>query len=194
MKLIIKIAIAAIAVGAAFLIYLFCFSSNKKILVGKGEINKIDTMAELCTIDFCNEVPIIDTVGNWECFGKQKQRGSISFDIEHLQIDTDGDTVKIILPAENIEIMESTDKEAWKSIDSKDLRFGRWEKASPEVWNEVKKNAMSKSKKALYTAGIVERARKEGAENLQLLMEKVYRKPVKVSDPTPKGAHYDEFK
>ena len=31
-------------------------------------------------------------------------------------------------------------------------------------------------------------------QNLQTLMTKVYRKPVVVTDPTPKGAHYDENK
>ena len=195
MKTIIKIILGIVcAIGIIWGVYGIFFSSKDNVIVGKGKINKVDTMVELCSIDFYNEVPIIDTVQNWECFAKQKQRGSISFDIENLEIDSKGDTIYIILPPEIIEIMESTDDKAWETVDSKDLRWLRTSKAPIEVWDTVKKNALDKSKKNLFQAGIVERARAEGAENLQTLMEKVYQKPVKVSDPTPKGAHFDEYK
>ena len=195
MKPIIKIVLGTVcAIAIIWGVYAFFFASKDSVIVGKGKINKVDTMVELCSIDFYNEVPIIDTVQNWECFAKQKQRGSISFDIENLEIDSKGDSVYIILPPEIIEIMDSTDDKAWETVDSKDLRWLRTSKAPIEVWTTVKKNALNKSKKNLYQAGIVERARAEGAENLQILMEKVYQKPVKVSDPTPKGAHFDEYK
>lgn len=198
MNRIFKIAIALVGMCAlAWVVYVLAFASNDKVIVGKGKINKVDTMVELCSIDFYNEVPIIDTVQNWVCFAKQKQRGSISFDIENLDIDANGDSVLIILPPEIIEIMEATDDKAWETVDSKDLKWLQrlsTSRAPVEVWSIVKKNALIKSKKNLYQAGIVERARMEGAENLQTLMEKVYNKPVKVTDPTPKGAHYDEFK
>ncbi len=194
MKSMIKPAII-IAIGIAILVIvgIFKFSSDNKTIIGKGMINKLDTMVELCTIDFYNEVAVVDTVENWECFAKQKQRGSISFDIENLEINTESDTVSIILPPEIIEIMEATDKESWDAIDSKDLN-GSWDNASPDIWNVVKRNALKNSTKNLYKAGIVERARIEGAQNLQSLMEKVYRKPVKVIDPTPNGAHYGEYR
>lgn len=198
MNRIFKIAIALVGMCAlAWVVYVLAFASNDKVIVGKGKIDKVDTMVELCSIDFYNEVPIIDTVQNWVCFAKQKQRGSISFDIENLDIDANGDSVLIILPPEIIEIMEATDDKAWETVDSKDLTWLQrlsTSRAPVEVWSIVKKNALIKSKKNLYQAGIVERARVEGAENLQILMEKVYNKPVKVTDPTPKGAHYDEFK
>lgn len=198
MNRIFKIAIALVGMCAlAWVVYVLAFASNDKVIVGKGKIDKVDTMVELCSIDFYNEVPIIDTVQNWVCFAKQKQRGSISFDIENLDIDANGDSVLIILPPEIIEIMEATDDKAWETVDSKDLKWLQrlsTSRAPVEVWSIVKKNALIKSKKNLYQAGIVERARVEGAENLQILMEKVYNKPVKVTDPTPKGAHYDEFK
>ncbi|MDE6265116.1 MAG: hypothetical protein K2M11_08225 [Paramuribaculum sp.] len=197
MKNIIKIAIVAIIVVTGFLIYTFAFSSKGSISVSKGNINKIETMVELCAIDFYNEVAVVDTVDNWVCFGKQKQRGSISFDIENIETDITGDTVKIILPTEIIEVMESTDKESWVSVDSKDLDCIA-ERLSPsrapkEVWSKVKQNAFKNSKKKLYQNGVVERARIEASQSLQDLMEKVYRKPVKVIDPTPKGAHYNDF-
>lgn len=180
--------VAMIGIG----VYLFFIYPHNSVTVSKGQINKVKTMVELCTIDFYNEVPVKDTIANWVLFGKQKQRGSISFDIENLQIDADGDTVRIVLPPEIIEIMEATDDNSWESVDSKDLRTLRWAYAPIELWNLAKKNAMENSKKLLYENGTVERARSEGAQSLQMLMEKVYRKPVKVTDPTPKGGYYLE--
>lgn len=194
MKKLIKpllIVIAIIAVAAS-LYGVFIFPHNS-IDVSKGKINKVETMVELCSIDFYNEIPIKDTIANWEFFAKQKQRGSILFDIENLNLSNEGDTLKIVLPPEIVEIMESTDDDSWVSYDSKDLRTGRWAKASTELWSQVKKNALEHSKARLYEDGTIERARAEGALNLQELMEKVYRKPVLVTDPYPKGAHYDEF-
>lgn len=198
MKNIIKIAIVVITVIAGFLLYTFVFSSKSSISVSKGNINKVETMVELCAIDFYNEVAVVDTIDNWICFGKQKQRGSISFDIENIETEITGDTVKIILPTEIIEIMESTDKESWVSVDSKDLDFIierlSSSTAPKEVWSKVKQNAFKNSKKKLYQNGVVERARLEASQSLQDLMEKVYRKPVKVTDLTPKGAHFNDFK
>lgn len=195
MKKIIKpviclVVIAFIAVAA----YLFFIYPQNSVTVSKGKINKVKTMVELCSIDFYNEVPVKDTISNWVLFGKQKQRGNISFDLENLQINSDGDTVRIVLPPELIEIMEATDDNSWESMDSKDLRNLRWADAPTELWNMAKKNALENSKKLLYDNGTVERARAEGAQSLQMLMEKVYRKPVVVTDPTPKGAHYDEYR
>ncbi len=195
MKKIIKpvFLLAVIAIIGASVYFFFLYPENS-VTVSKGKINKVKTMVELCTIDFYNEVPVKDTIANWVLFGKQKQRGSISFDLENLQINTDGDTVKIVLPPELIEIMEATDDNSWESIDSKDLRKFRTAEAPIELWNMAKRNALENSTKMLYKNGTVERARAEGAESLQMLMEKVYRKPVNVTDPTPKGAHYNEYR
>ncbi len=194
MKKIIKPVICLVVITfIAVVAYILVIYPQDSVTVSKGKINKVKTMVELCSIDFYNEVPIKDTISNWVLFGKQKQRGSISFDLENLQINSDGDTVKIVLPPELIEIMEATDDNSWESVDSKDLRKLCWEEAPTELWNMAKRNALENSKKLLYDSGTVERARSEGAQSLQMLMEKVYRKPVVVTDPTPKGAHYNEY-
>lgn len=192
MKSLYRILLILVICGAIVGIVFICLPSKKATKINAGKINRIDTMVELCAIDFYNEVPIIDTVQNWVLFAKQKQRGSISFDLENLNVEN-GDTILITLPPEIIEIMEATDENSWESIDSKDLRKMRWEKASPEIWNEVKKNALKQTKRDLYESGIVERARIEGGENLKGFMEIIFRKPVKIIDPTPKGAHYEEY-
>lgn len=193
MKKVIKpLLYVALVILAGIVAYGFFIYPQNSVTVDKGQISKVRTMVELCTIDFYNEVAIKDTISNWVLFGKQKQRGSISFDLENLKVDDTNDTIKIILPPEIIEIMEATDDNSWESIDSKDLRDFRWAKAPTELWNLVKKNALENSKRNLYKSGIVERARSEGAQSLQELMGKVYRKPVRVIDNTPNGVYLND--
>lgn len=127
----------------------------------------------------------------------KKQKGSVSFDLENMIIDAEGDTVKIILSPEIIDLYEATEDKSWEVIDTKaigTLSLFRSSRLSDDEDNAIKANIKKNAKKLLYHNGIIERARAEGLSNLQQLMEKVYRKPVKVTDPTPKGAHYDEYK
>lgn len=185
--------------GVAFIVIAsvmyFSFVSPKKTIdVRKGQINKIETMAQLCAIDIYSEVPVLDTINNKVLFAVQKQKGSVSFDLENMQINTEGDTVKITLSPEIVDLYEATEDNSWEVIDTKGLDLLTSDKLTDEEENTIKANIKKNSKKLLYNNGTIERARAEGARNLQTLMEKVYRKPVLVIDDTPKGAHYDEFK
>lgn len=190
----IYIAVIIIAIG---IIYFSFDSPTKRFEVSKGRIAKIETMAQLCALDFYSEVPILDTINDRVICAIQKQKGSISFDLENLQLEDKGDTVKIKLSPEIVDIYEATEDNSWYVVDTKAigmLSVVRSDRLSDYEENAIKSNIAEKSKKELYRNGTVERARIEGAQNLQSLMEKVYRKPVKVIDPTPKGAHYDEYK
>ena len=176
----------------------FSFTTPKKSIdVSKGQISKVETMAQLCAIDIYSEVPILDTINNKVMFAVQKQKGSVSFDLENMQMDSDGDTVKIVLSPEIVDLYEATEDNSWEVIDTKAIgtmsRF-KSDKFTDEEENAIKANIKKNSKKLLYHNGTIERARAEGARNLQTLMEKVYNKPVNVTDPTPKGAHFDECK
>lgn len=185
--------IAVVAIGLYF-----CYSSPKKTIdVSKGQISKIETMAQLCAIDIYSEVPILDTINNKVIFAVQKQKGSVSFDLENMQIDAEGDTVKITLSPEIVDLYEATEDNSWEVIDTKaigTMSILRSDKLTDEEENAIKANIRKNSKRLLYHNGTIERARAEGAANLQTLMEKVYNKPVKVIDPTPKGAHFEEYK
>ncbi|MDE6582453.1 MAG: hypothetical protein K2K47_08015, partial [Duncaniella sp.] len=116
-KLIILAAIAAVILVVA--IYFSLPSYKKTIEVGKGRIANIETMAQLCVIDLYNEVPILDTINDKVMFAVQKQRGSVSFDLENMHIDADGDTVKVTLSPEIIDIYEATEDNSWEVIDTK---------------------------------------------------------------------------
>ena len=195
-KNIIIIAVAVISIGA-IAIYFFNPTPKKTIDVSKGKINDVATLAQLCAIDIYSEVPILDTIDNKVMFAVQKQKGSISFDIENMQVDAEGDTVKITLSPEIVDLYEATEDNSWEVIDTKaigNMALFRSDKLTIEEENALKAKIRRNSKKLLYHNGTIRRARAEGAKNLQTLMEKVYRKPVMVVDPTPAGAHYEEFK
>lgn len=194
-----KVIAAAVAIIAAVGIVLYIsFSTPKKTIdVSQGQISKIETMAQLCAIDIYSEVPILDTVNNKVMFAIQKQKGSVSFDLENMQMDTDGDTVRVTLSPEIVDLYEATEDNSWEVIDTKAigrLALLRSDKFTDEEENTIKAKIKRNSKKLLYQNGTIERARAEGVKNLRSLIEKVYRKPAIITDPTPKGAHYDEFK
>lgn len=187
MKLIRNLIILAILAAAGVAVYFYLHTTNKTIEVSSGKINAIETMAELCTIELYNEIPVKDTVNNKVLFGIQKQRGKVSFDLEKIQVDSTGDTIRVILPPEIVEVNEATEDNSWQVIDSKGLALFTSNKLTAEEENLIKSKIRRNSINALYKNGTIERARAEGVKNLQTLMEKVYRKPVSVTDPTPKG-------
>lgn len=150
----------------------------------------IKEMARLCSMEIYNEVSVLDTVNSKVIFAVQKQSGSISFDMENLQIYDTGDTVRILLPREIVEVYESNEKNAWEVIDTKaigPMAFLRSNKFTATEENRVKSKIKAKAIRRLYSNGTVRQARKDAVENLTRLMEGVYRKPVIVSDPTPNG-------
>lgn len=189
-----NIIIVVVIVVAAISLFLWVGAPKKSLEVGKGQIHDLNTMVQLCTIDLYGEVPVLDTINNKVLCAIQKQKGSVSFDLENMQVDTNGDTVKIVLSPEIVEINEATEDNSWQVIDSKNLSLLHSDRLSDDEDNQIKARIKDNSKKILYQNGTIERARAEGVKNLQALMEKIYRKPVKVYDPTPKGAHYDEYK
>lgn len=179
---------ALAAIGAA--IYLRMPPERKEIEVSEGRISDLQTMVRLCSTEIYNEVPVLDTINNKVIFAVQKQRGSISFDLENLQADTSGDTVRITLPREIVELREATDRNSWEVIDTKaigPLAIFHSDKLTVEEENAVKARQKKASKERLYRNGTIRRARREAAENLRRLAEHLYRKPATVADPTPHG-------
>lgn len=63
-----SIILLAVIIVAGIGVYLFSSNSKSNVLIGKGQISKVRTMVQLCTIDFLNEVPVKDTIDNWEAF------------------------------------------------------------------------------------------------------------------------------
>lgn len=187
--------ILVLAVAAA-VYFMWSKPTEDSVNIEKGRIADVRTMAQLCTVDIYSEVPVLDTINRKVIFGVQKQKGSISFDIDSLAIDDSGDTVRIVLGPEIIELYESTDDNSWAVIDTKPIgpmALFRSGKFSDKEENQVKSHIRERSKRLLYRNGTVARARAEATENLQQLMEYIYRRPVEVRDTTPEGAYRKNY-
>lgn len=160
---------------------------GKTYEVAEGKVADVKQLAELCTVEIYSEVPVLDTINDKVLFGVQKQRGSVSFDLEKLQVDAQGDTVFVTLSPEIIRLEEATDSNSWEVIDTKSLKLMRSGRLTAEEDNMVKSHIKSKSVRELYKNGTVKRARTEACENLRALYSRIYKKPVVVTDPTPNG-------
>lgn len=166
------------------------FQRPEEIEVLPSRPGEVKEMVRLCSMEIYNEVPVLDTVNFKVIFAVQKQSGSISFDVEHLDVDDTGDTVRIQLPREIVDVYESTEKNAWQVIDTKaigPMAILRSDKFTLEEENRVKAKLKEKAIKRLYANGTVRKARKDAVGNLTKLMETAYRKPVLVYDSTPDG-------
>lgn len=189
LKYIIPVIILAILTFVGWQVYRY-FQRPEEIEVFPSRPGDVKEMVRLCSMEIYNEVPVQDTVNFKVMFAIQKQSGSIIFDVENLMVDDSGDTVRIQLPREIVEIYESKEKNAWQVIDTKaigPMAFLRNDKFSLEEENRVKAKLKSRSIARLYSNGTVRQARKDAVDNLTRLMEAAYRKTVIVSDPTPEG-------
>lgn len=189
LKYIIPLVVLAVLAFLGWQFYRY-FQRPEEIEVFPSRPGDVKEMVRMCSMEIYNEVPVLDTVNFKVMFAVQKQSGSISFDIEHLNVDDSGDTVRIQLPREIVEVNESTEKNAWQVIDTKaigPMAILRSNKFSLEEENRVKAKLKAKSIKKLYSNGTVRQARKDAVENLTRLMEAAYRRPVMVTDPTPDG-------
>ncbi len=191
MKYVVKQILWPVAITAAIIVAIVCAikcstpKREPKVEVSPGVVHDIASYARLISVDLYAEVPVLDTINNKVIFGIQKQSGSISFDIEGLRADTVGDTVRVTLPREIIELYESTEPHAWEVVDTKNistLGFIKSSRLTAEEENAVKRNIRARSIRRLEADGTIKRARAEAAANLRDLLEKVYRKPVVVED------------
>ncbi|MDE7160644.1 MAG: hypothetical protein K2O24_07370 [Muribaculaceae bacterium] len=151
-------------------------------------VKDVKTMARLCTVDIYSELPVLDTINGKVIMAVQKQRGSVSFDLEKLHVDSSGDTVRFCLPPEIVELYEATDDDAYEVIDTKSLSMFRSGTLTNAEDNTVKRRLHARSLERLYKDGVIANARKEGRQQMARLFSAFYRKPVLVTDSTPRGA------
>lgn len=184
---IIAVVCCVVALGVYIVNRVKSANPDKTYEVAEGKVADVKQLAELCTVEIYSEVPVLDTINDKVLFGVQKQRGSVSFDLEKLQVDAQGDTVFVTLSPEIIRLEEATDSNSWEVIDTKSLKLMRSGRLTAEEDNMVKSHIKSKSVRELYKNGTVKRARTEACANLRALYSRIYKKPVVVTDPTPNG-------
>lgn len=179
------IVLALIGTGIWYLVHEY--RKPPVVTVQPGVVRDVKTMARLCTVEIYSEIPVLDTVNGKVIMAIQKQQGSVSFDLEKLNIDDSGDTVRFILPPEIIELHESTDDDAFRVIDTKSLSLLGSDRFTNDEDNIVKRRLRARSIERLYTDGVIANARKEGRRQMAQLFSTFYRKPVLVTDTTPRG-------
>lgn len=188
LRLILLLLIAAAIGFGSYLLYSHLTSEEKpEIETQAAKIKDIRTMAQLCTVEIYSEIPVLDTINNKVIFAIQKLKGSISFDLDTLHIDTEADTIRVNLPKEIVTLYESTDPKSWEVIDTKNIgpitRFiPGTDKLTLEEENAVKAKIRRNTLRHLRKNGTITRARAEGAEHLASLLQQLYRRPVIVSD------------
>lgn len=192
MKRIIWILLAVLAIGSGLYAWIKLRPQPAALIeVSAGHINQIKSMVRLCSVDIYGEMTVTDTVDDRMIVAIQKQQGSISFDIEQLKVDTVGDTLRVALPREVIELKESTEPNSWQVIDTKyvgSMAIFHSDKMDASQENRAKANIHRKAVDRLYRDGTVRKARAEAVENLSRFLQTIYDSPVIVTDSTPDGS------
>ena len=104
------------------------------------------------------------------------------FPLDSLDIDMEADTIRIKLPKEKVEILESTDPSSFEVIDTwnTDLLGSSVLTNSEESY--LKDQARKAAIKSLYTDGTIKRARREASSRLTDFIGMITGKPVVVCE------------
>ena len=190
----IKIIFIIVAVATVGLLaYIFVSPEVDGASMHESTINNVRTMARLQSMEIYDEVPVKGSIGSRHLVGRLRVRGNVGFDIDKLDADLSADTVRLYLPAEVIDVYESTDPGSYIVFDTwNDALFGKSNFTTAEE-NSIKAKVKANWIKRLYANGTVARARAEATGNLQSMLSLTLGKPVVVSDSTPRGARYKEI-
>ncbi len=189
-KKIFPIIAAAILLGGILLIVSLNRKSSQQsgdLTIDGAMVKEVESMVRLCSMDIHEETPVKATIGNRHLFGRITLKGSITFDLERIVLKMSGDTLRVQLPPEKVEILESTDKDSYIVIDTWNDRFMGSGSFTTAEENKIKEKVKQNAIKSIYRKGYVKRARAEAAENLTAMLSALTSKPVVVTDPTPEG-------
>ena len=178
------IILAILLTGAlTLIIWLIARPSDKtpEVTTTPARIVDVKAVARLVSMDISREETVVDTVGSKVICAIAKLRGQITFDLDSLTTDTGADTVRLVLPSENIELHEAVDRGSWQVVDTRSLKFFGSSKLTVNEENAVKQGVIAKARTRLYRDGTVARARKEAASNLSQTLSMMLRRPVIVS-------------
>lgn len=151
-------------------------------------ISDISSMVRLCTLDIYEDIPVKGSIGPRHLFGRITVKGSISFDLENIDLNERNDTLFVTLPREIVDIYESTDPESYKVIDTWNDNFFGSEHFTTAEENAIKALIRDSFRRKIYQRGYVKRARADTADNLRSMLSATTGKTVIVSDPTPGGS------
>lgn len=186
-NIIMLIAAIIIAAAAAGIAWRYMSTGDESPDIREATVSEIKSMVSLCSMDIYRETPIKAHIGSRHIFARITLQGSVTFDIEHLTIDSAGDTLRVELPPENVEIFESTDKNSYVVIDTWNDRTTGSAHFTVAEENKIKEQVKKNAVKNLYRNGFIRQARAEATANLSRMLSAVTGKRVIVTDPTPGG-------
>lgn len=192
LKRVVLIAVAAALAAAAVTAWLVTgrvqnADNDGRTHIEKAVVPMVKDIVALSTVEISEEFPFRGSIGNKHLFARQRLEGRISFDLEALEINDEGDTLLITLPPEKLEIYESTRPGSYIVYDTwNDRLFGSSQFSASEE-NKLKSGILRHARSKLYTSGKVARARAEATKTLLSLTPALLNAPVKVVDPRPKG-------
>ncbi len=179
--------LAILAVAAGLAIWLYKSPTAPEIKMEQARIADIKPLIRLCTMDLYEDVPMKGDVGPKHIVARVTLTGSISFDLENIEMDERNDSIFVVLPPEIVDIYESTDAESYRVIDTwNDNFFGSSTFTTAEE-NSLKSKLRERYRAKVYAKGYVRRARSEAKDNITRLLANISGKTVIVTDPTPNG-------
>ncbi len=172
----------AVIVAGVMLYFRFRDADAGKISLQEAKVAEIRTMSDLCTLEIYEDVPVKGHIGTKHFFARQTRKGQIMFPLDSLDIDMEADTIRIKLPKEKVEILESTDPSSFEVIDTwnTDLLGSSVLTNSEESY--LKDQARKAAIKSLYTDGTIKRARREASSRLTDFIGMITGKPVVVCE------------
>lgn len=188
---IILILLVLLLAGGGYYLYRHFMEAPEvsRVKVEKSKIRDISPMLQLCTVEIYDEIPVKGRAGKKHLVAKTVIYGSISFDLENVQIIETADTIDVTLPSEIIQIQESTEPGAYQVIDTWSDGFLDFGTLTTRQENKIKKLVLEGYRKSLYDKGLVRKARKEAARNLASLLRSATGKTVIVTDFHPNGVY-----
>lgn len=180
--------IISVAVAAAvILVRRYTHSpEDERLTVKEAKIVSLKPVAELLTMELHEEIPVRGRIGSKHIFARMTVEGRVMFDLDTVKPEYRGDTLIVRLPRERVEIMESTDKDAYQVIDTWNDRPLRSSYISARQENDLKRMALDHAARRMYERGYVKRARKNARESLAHLLTLSWPGTVLVIDECPK--------
>lgn len=189
--------VIAIAIVAALAGVIYLWHSSPDAEDGRihnATVREVKDMVRLCSMEIYDEVPVKGSVGTRHLVARMRLRGTVSFDLDKIDADLTADTIRVTLPPEQVEVLESTDDNAYIVIDTwNDRLFGSDNFTAAEE-NTMKAKVRDNWTRRIYLNGTVARARAEAVHNLSAMLAGIMHKPVIVTDPTPRGSQFNNYR
>lgn len=172
------VVLAILCLAAAAVIWWSNSEEPSRVTMRQAKVSELREMAQLCTLDIYEEVPVRASIGKRHLFAKVTLEGSVYFDLEKIEQREMGDTLVVTLPKPTVEIQESTEKDAYSVIDTWNDNFLASSNFTTAEENSIKGRVKRGAIAMIERKGYVARAESEAVENMKRLLTTLLQRPV----------------